>query len=356
MQTWLAVSVGCAAALALGVLAIEELTPDPPLVRHTLLEAVDEQEETGVSDAEAADDAARLPEQAVIYVTVVSHNEDTLSPQYPDYTVDRDAFLTSREATLAFARAVVDGGGAYDFQTDWNFLRGIMAHDDVNNNVLMQLDAMGVQIDPHSHQNLGYTYGDVAAMIEELGVVPSGVVGGMVVAPPERSILESFWKPVRGKRYAYVWTPTVAWGGGTALHTDDTPLWASGVWRPAGADDFLTHDDEAPLPVIGHWDSTWDGLDALLALRAEGELDPTYIYTATIMTNQRDFDDDYTTAFAERLATYADEVADGAVVFATLDDVYTAWQTTYGGVGHVLKYLDVLDAPETSSRPARVLP
>ncbi len=331
--------------LTLSALTIEQLIPDPPHTQTSLLESTtnSETEETGTNTTPPVNAQPRTPEQAVIYVTVVSHNEDTLSPQYPDYTADQDAFLTSRAATLSFARAVTEHGGAYDFQTDWNFLRGIMAHDDESNNILIQLDALGVQIDPHSHQNLGYTYADVAAMIEELGISPSGVVGGMIVAPPARSILESFWKPIQGKYYDYTWTPTVAWGGGTALHTNDTPLWASGIWRPVNAKNFLTHDADAPLPVVGHWDSTWEGLDALLALRNAGTLDPQYIYTATIMTNQRDFDDEYTDDFIERLATYADEVADGAIVFATLDEVYATWESTYGGVGHVLKYTDVSD-------------
>ncbi len=275
------------------------------------------------------------PAEPIIYVTIVSHNEDTRSPAYPDYSLDQAALDTQRDDVAQFAATVTAHGAAYDFQTDWNFLLGLQTFDDASDstdgkNLLAYLHDLGVSIDPHSHEGLSYNYADVAYLISTFGVEPSGIVGGFLASPVSSSKLEYLWEPIVGSTYpSYTWTPTAAWGGGTANHQDEMLLWTSGIWRPQDEAHIDVHDPDAPLPVIGHYNSDWTGLDRLLELQAAGELEAGKMYTVTIMTNQYQYTDDYVEAFAEKIDAYTDDVDAGRMTWMTLPNILTTWQTQY---------------------------
>jgi hypothetical protein len=287
---------------------------------------------------ESASDAqtpVALPDHPVIYATVFTHNEDGLGPSDPDYTKDEDEFRTDRESVIEFATMLKEHEVSYDFQSDWNFLlaidqfdRGTESTD--GKNVLRYLaEDLGAQIDAHSHQSMGYNMADVAYLISTLGVTPSNIVGGMIAAPPEESLLEDFWKPIKANKADYTWTAQAIWGGGTGLHQDEEALWTSGVWRPKSKEDYLVHDPDAPIPAIGHYHSSWEGLDDLLARLHAGELEAGEMYTIALDAHQREMNEAFLRDFEEHLLAYQDEVDDGEIVWATLDEVLEIWQTVY---------------------------
>lgn len=280
----------------------------------------------------------------VIYVSIVSHNEDMLSGQYPDFTKDQAEFERQREAVASFAAMLAKNQAKYDFQTEWNFLLGMQKYDkgttstNGKNLIAYLSEDLGMSVDPHSHEKLGYNYADVAYLISTFGVEPTGVVGGMIAAPPEDSILEYLWKPIEANKYDYTWTPEIGWGGGTGLHINETSLWTSGVWRAKDNEHYQEHDASAPLPIVGRYNSSWEGLDDLLEKQANGELKAGNIYTITIMQNQTWLTDQTIAEFETQLKTYADETADGRIVWATLPEVYEAWHTLYQEVPSILTW------------------
>lgn len=277
-------------------------------------------------------------EGPIIAVSVVTHNEDPLNPRFPDFSEDRSATIEQRDLTLTFAQMLRDHGAAYNYQTDWNFLVGLQEYDDTD--FLKQLARLGVSVDAHSHEHMGYNYADVAALIASFGVTPSGVVGGYIAAPTSASKLEYFWQPIEANKSNYTWTPTVLWGAGTSMHQNESDLWISGVWRPESAATFDVHSATAPLPNVGGYSSDWDGLDELLALRAAGELNPDALFTVTIMTTQDEFTEEFINEFETKLETYTNETAAGYLRWMAIQDVAALWSEEYNEQPTMLRWTD----------------
>ncbi len=186
---------------------------------------------------------------------------------------------------------------------------------------------LGVQIDPHSHERF-YNYADVAYLIQQLGVEPSHVVGGFLVWPLEESKLEYLWSPIISTIDPnYTWQAEILWGGGSPNHQADYTV--SGVWKPAGTEQYLTHSETAPLPDIGSYTSSWDGLDDLLSKQAAGTLEPG-IYTITIMMNQDEmWDPSIISETVAQIQAHQSAVDTGSMTWATFEDIITIWQDEF---------------------------
>ncbi|MBI5794270.1 hypothetical protein HZA87_04285 [Candidatus Uhrbacteria bacterium] len=297
------------------------------------------------------------PASPVIYVTVFTHNEDGLGTKDPDYTKDEDEFWTDRKAVIEFAQMLKDHHVGYDFQSDWNFLLAIQAFDQGTDsshgkNVLRYLsEDLDAQVDIHSHQSMGYNMADVGYLMIQLGVTPSGIVGGMIASPSEDSLLEDFWEPMEANKFDYTWTAEAIFGGGTSLHQDEESLWTSGVWRPQDNEHYLVNDDGAPIPSIGYYESNWDGLDDLLAHEKAGDLEAGKMYTIAINAHQRDFNEAFKDEFEARLETYDDETALGTLVWVTFDEVLDIWHTTYNEDPNIFKFDGDAAEASDSSQP-----
>lgn len=293
--------------------------------------------------------------QPVIYVSVASHSEDPHNPGTPNFSNDESAFADQRANVVEFANMLQEHGAEYNYQSDWNFLNGIIKYDngssDTNNKNLLRYlsEDLGVEIDPHSHENDGYNFVDVAYLISRLGVTPTNVVGGFIAGPGEDSQLSYFSSLSHGLKYpSFQWTPKILWGGSTSLHQNEKDFWISGVWIPQDATHYDAHDPAGTLPTIGSYGGAWEGLDQLLSLQSQGKLEAGKIYTVTIMNDQLDFSDAYTKTFEDRLEQYADEAAAGRIVWATLMDTYNAWITTYHSEPSILHW----DTSTTSATPS----
>lgn len=285
-------------------------------------------------------------EYPVIYATVFTHAEQANGKETPNFVEDEDAFWSQRALVVEFATMLHDKNVGYDYQSDFNFLEAALKYDhgteDTKGKNFLQYihEDLGAEIDPHNHTGeSGYNYADVAYLIQELGVTPSGVVGGFIASPASASTMEEAWKPIYGGVYDYTWTPTILWGGGTFGHQgDEESLWASGIWKPKDATDFLTNDDSAPLPVIGHWQTDWDGLDQLLEKQTNGELEAGKIYTISIDAHQKKMSEEFIQEFADSLDQYQSYVDEGQLQWRTLTDVYNIWVDQYDSVANQLPY------------------
>lgn len=349
MSKWyapLAVS-GLAALIMIGAIAwfiMTRATPSPSASTPTSTQTPSSRQAEEAAPTVATDPLESVQGWPTIFVNIVAHNEDNISPKHADYRTTEPLFQRQRLATINFATMLKTHNVKFNWQSDWDFLLGVSAFDDGagtngKNMVRYLFEDLGVSVDPHSHEKAGYNYADIAYLMELLGVQASGVVGGLVASPPEDSKLEYLWGLTHGSNYpAYEWRPELLWGGGTSGHVDEEQLWVSGVWHPQDNEHFDVHDPEAPLPVVGHYQSSWEGLDKLLALQAAGELTAGKIYTVSIFSRQNDFSDAYTAEFAARLATYDDETADGRLVWTTIQETYEAWVERYGSEPNIFHW------------------
>jgi hypothetical protein len=210
----------------------------------------------------------------------------------------------------------------------------------------------GVQIDPHSHEgyafgdSVAYNYADVAQLIDEIGVSPSGIVGGHVISEDSYQDWPRFKTPLKAAHdESYSWTATALIGGGTANHSGE--LEGSGIWfptepgSPPDYDNYYRNDASSDLPAVGNWPG--DALDPLLA-----QLGP--IRTATVAINQSDLvmaacgtldnEDqiadlgscDFETAAADSIAANIAPLMTHPVVgFRTFNGLLDIWKTDFGG-------------------------
>lgn len=279
-----------------------------------------------------------------VYVSIVMHNEEPGGAN-PNFVGSPPAFVQHRTALVAFADMLYANGAMFNWQSDWNFLQAVAIYDSGTpstngKNVVRYLkEDLGFEVDPHAHETPGnYNYADVAYLIDSLGVTPSKTVGGMVVFPPADSILEYFRSPILGWQYTYSWQAEILWGGGTDHHVDEDHLRASGVYRPTDNSHFLIHDDDAPLPVVGKYNSSWVGLNALLTKQQGGELEDGRIHTCTIAVSQVQLVDDlsFVATFESALQSFD---AAGDLRWVGLAEVIDIWQVLYGSQPNILRWL-----------------
>ena len=281
-----------------------------------------------------------------VYVSIVTHNE-----QKTDYEHTPKRFLDERDALIEFANMLKANNVKFNYQSEWTFLsavarfEGEFPNPDTNGkNVVRYIkEDLGFEVDPHAHASAAnyahklHNYADVAYLIEKLGVTPSAVAGGMIVAPPEDSILEQFWQPITGVQYPhYTWTAEILWGGGTAYHENEESLWLSGIWKPKDKSHFAEHSADAPKLNVGHYGSSWETLDHLLQRGQNGELDASKIHTCAIFAGQSKLvRPDYIQEFEREIQSRTDQ----NIIWVGLAEVVKIWRTQYNSEPNLVLYL-----------------
>ncbi len=278
-----------------------------------------------------------IPAQAVIYVTVISHNEEPGQGR-PDYTADRNYYLQNRALVKLLAETVTSKGGKYNFQSDWNYLKavglydtGSVTNDTAGKNIVRWMkEDLGVEVDPHAHETQ-YNYADVAYLIEQLGVVPSKNVGGFLYDPPDN--YQSWEKHINGLwgviYPSYFWRADHLWGAATYLHQGNDDR-SSGIWRPKDRYNFTTDDPNQRLLYIGGCLNNQQGVRQLLDDITAGRAPADGFYTATIMMIQDFMTSGSITQLGQFIDSLAGEVAAGKVRWATLTEMAQIWRTQYG--------------------------
>jgi hypothetical protein len=288
-----------------------------------------------------------------IYVSIITHNEEPSSSNYPDFIEDENAFWEHREALITFADMLHEEGVKYNYQSDWNFLYAATLYDQgtpstKNKNFLRYLkEDLGFEIDPHNHKT-EYNFADVAYLIEELGVPVSQTVGGFLAAPPRVCMVEYFREPIRGTTYTdYTWQANILWGGATAGHKGDEELWTSGIWRPRDNENFLVHDENA-LPHVGGYKSDWTGLEDLIQKQQNGELEVGKIYTQTIFIGQNELlKSGRIRGFREMIQSLSEYSDAGMIRWVGLEEVVDIWENDYDSEPNLYSYVTAVEkAPD----------
>ena len=343
---------------------------------------------------------AALPAMAQgpqVYFSIAVHSEEpglgsATVPATPNFsTVAKTTYVQWRSAILTFAQLCAARNLPWSFQSDWNFLEGVRRYelptgaaydatlmtDTAGKNVVRYLsENLGVTLDPHSHENSGYNYADVAWLLTQLGVTPTGVVGGHVYTGTGYQEWPKFVEDPLGllcEKYSatgYRWKPVVMMGGGTASHADDPH--GSGIWRPshtagtttASKEQYFTHDPAGQIAAIGHWDQDLYANDQFLR-KLEGGIIPhqNKLWTLSRVFNHRDMVQPgfLTSIMPAQLDTIRRWRDAGRVTVAQYANVYAAWNGTSSlyrrsedNVGFSLNWQD-FSYPQNSAAELRTL-
>ncbi|RFC45278.1 MAG: hypothetical protein DVB23_002038 [Verrucomicrobia bacterium] len=286
-------------------------------------------------------------------------------PATPNFTTaSKTTYVQWREAILSFAQLCSSRGLPWSFQSDWNFLEGVRRYETPSGaaydatlmsntgdkNVVKYLsENLGVTLDPHSHEGNGYNYADVAWLLTQLGVAPTGVVGGHVYTGTgyqnwpkfvEDTDANGLYDGLLCAKYSstgYRWKPVVMMGGGTASHASDPH--GSGIWRPshaagtttASATQYFTHDPAGQIAAIGHWDQDLYANDQFLRKLENGVIPPANkLWTLGRVFNHRDMVQlgFLTSIMPAQLDTIRRWRDAGRITVAQFANVYAAWTGT----------------------------
>ncbi|MGC6513189.1 MAG: hypothetical protein ACON4N_01745 [Myxococcota bacterium] len=292
-----------------------------------------------------------------VHVVVMTHIEDTTPGGSLEAPGARPQYLEVRSALLQTAALMQGEGLTWVLQPDWKVLEAALLFEDkalMSNtggmNVFAHLhDALGVRLDPHSHETQGYNYTDVAHLLDVLGAGGSTVMGGHIW-DPELDLFQRWDRyraPEAGGRYPKAtWQAEILIGAGTPNHTND-PL-VSGLWRPQDRDHFFEHDEGANLISIGSGIRLYDvdrddrpaafveAVTALVADQAEGATPAGQVVTAYLNVGY-----EYLRTAASRedlqtemLAPLAALQASGDIVVTDFQDIATVWQA-HGAAGEL---------------------
>ena len=287
----------------------------------------------GAAGLFAAGAAAFAATNPPIYVTIVMHSE-----QGSPYHSNPILFEANRTNLYRFAKGLSEIGAKFNFQSDWTFLAGVTNFDfgarpetGGTNIVAWMQNDLGFEIDPHNHVGGSvYNYADVAALAAACGAKPTALVGGFVAYPPESNEWPTLQGTLTGAVFAaFTWTPRALWGASSKNHADDTNLWFSGVYCPAGTNAFWTH-AAGNLPIVGGYggrNEVFLNLDRLLARRDLGLLCTGSLYTVNLMANMSAMDDAYIANFLARASFYTNVPN---LRFVTLGQLTNVWATEYG--------------------------
>ncbi len=200
-----------------------------------------------------------------IYVLINSHNEDS-------WRVDTEKLYTEYRNDLVERLQIIQAYGAkLNWQTDIPVVEAMLQFEDEDlftktngKNILQYMvEDLGFSVDPHFHKKEGYSYADVAYIIEQLGVEPSNVIGGVRVFDcgndPKNPIRGIDWHEeleleddgyVYGRAYpTYRWKPEILSGAAASGHFGDDHT--SGAWKPGNSEDFYDHQDDGQIIYIG---------------------------------------------------------------------------------------------------------
>lgn len=301
---------------------------------------------------------------APVYVVMFTHVEDNTPGGLLGSAQSRQNYLTHRTNLIAMAALAESSGVQWTLQPDWKLLEAALLYEDPalqattnGKNFLRYLrEDRNVVIDPHSHENGGYNYTDVAHLLDSLGVGATTVIGGHVWDPslPQFQEWDRYRVPVAGQHYpGAIWRGDILIGSGTPNHVND-PL-VSGVWRPRDRDHYFEHDPAGNITAIGQYKKSVETISELIALYRSGAVPPTAMLTFSCNINPA------TLSAPGGLAAVLDTVIvplaawrdSGLVVATDFTSLVRTWETSFGALSYVYDaeapVVDVDEAPERAT-------
>lgn len=281
-----------------------------------------------------------------VYVVLFTHIEDNTPTGTLGSAQSRAAYLDWRNDLIAMAELARRTGVPWVLQPDWKFLEAALLFEDSattastgGRNLLRYLkDSLGVIIDPHSHENGGYNYTDVAYLLDQLGVGGSTVIGGHIWDPslPQFAEWDRYRSAVAGRKYPhYSWRGDILTGAGTPNHTNDPVV--SGVWRPRNRSNFFTDDPAGNIVSIGPFSRDVAGVSTLWNLGKAGTIASSCILTSSYHVRPADITNASALAGVERdvIAPLVSLRTAGQVVLTDFTSLVSTWRSQYSATGCV---------------------
>lgn len=283
-----------------------------------------------------------------VYVVLFTHIEDNTPAGMLGSLESRMGYMNLRGKLIDLAKRAKQHSLQWVLQPDWKMLEAALLYEDAQTtadtggkNFLKYLrEDWGVAIDPHSHENGGYNYTDVAHLLELLGVGGSTVIGGHIWDPalPQFQEWDRFRNPVPGIKYpSALWRGDILIGAGTPNHVND-PL-VSGVWRPKDKDNFFVDDPSGNIIAFGSWENEVSGVQQLVDLRAKGTVAPDVPLTASwnIQPAKITAPDGVTDIEMTTFVPMANLRDQGSIVVTDFTSLATTWTTQYGAKAFIYK-------------------
>ena len=269
-----------------------------------------------------------------VHVVLFTHVEDAMPTGRVGTTENRASYDDLRGRLIDLATHAREIDLPWVLQPDWKLLEAALAYDD---GLFLELDGLGATIDPHSHENGGYNYTDVAYLLEQLGVGGSTVIGGHIWDPslPQFQEWDRFRGEVTGMKYPQAtWRGDILIGAGTPNHVND-PL-VSGVWRPRDRDHYFEDDPAGNIYSIGAWHDEVDGVRELVELSASGALPDAFLTAAWNISPSMLMGPGGVASVAETvLAPIAAMRDEGTVVVSNFTSLVDTWRTERDGTAYL---------------------
>ncbi|MGE3801940.1 MAG: T9SS type A sorting domain-containing protein [Candidatus Kapaibacterium sp.] len=305
----------------------------------------------------------RAQSQPPVYVVLFTHIEDNQPSSTlgtPDAAIQ---YRSARSNAIAMGRLAARYGVQWVYQPDWKLLRAALIYEDSamrsstgGLNLFRYLrDSLGVVIDPHSHEKLGYNYTDVAHLLDSLGVGGSNVIGGHVYDPtlPQFQEWDRFRDTVAGTTYPWAkWRGEILMGSGTPNHVDD-PC-PSGVWRPMDRFNYWMDDPAGNIVCVGQYKGDISSIAELVDFYRTGEVDTSKMLTATYHINPSTIQSSATLAAVEDtvlkpLVAMRDR---GEVELTDFTSLVSTWRSRFGARAYIYDCKGVVTTSAESERSA----
>jgi hypothetical protein len=281
-----------------------------------------------------------------VYVVLFTHIEDNTPAGTLGTPQSRQQYMLYRTRLVDVANLARTYHLPWSLQPDWKFLLAALMYEDStvipstnNKNLLRYLkEDLGAVLDPHSHENGGYNYTDVAHLLDSLGVGATTVIGGHIWDPalPQFQEWDRFRNPVSGRRYPWArWRGNILMGSGTPNHVND-PI-VSGVWRPQDRFHYFVHDSTANIAAIGQFRGTLESTRELNQIYMIGRVPTSCMLTSSYHIKPA------TITRAGGIAAIEDSVMrparalrdSGIANFTDFTALVATWQSTFRSRGYV---------------------
>jgi hypothetical protein len=281
-----------------------------------------------------------------VYVVLFTHIEDNTPAGVLGTQQSRQNYLLYRGRLIAVGNLFINRNARWVFQPDWKFLLAALMYEDSSligttngKNLLRYMkEDLHVVIDPHSHEQQGYNYTDVAHLLDSLGVGGSTVIGGHIWDPnlPQFQRWDRFRVSVAGTRYPWaLWRGDILMGSGTPNHVND-PL-ISGVWRPRDRFHYFEDDTAGNIVAIGQYKGNVESVSELVNLYTGGIVPPQYMLTTSIHIKPA------TITSANGLNIIEDSVltplvalrSQGKVILTDFTSLVNIWRSLFGARAYI---------------------
>jgi hypothetical protein len=294
-----------------------------------------------------------------IYIYFASHNETDDETYHGLNYGNSSEFATMKSYVQKVCDTISYYGASYEMMLESNFILGALSNDNaytLSNDIIEWADNQpNIEVQSHNHFDPTglppnpYNSTDLVYLLDSCGVDTAEVLGGYIWRTFPGPVPEDWtqWQtPQPGAVFSAApdWMPTLLWGGGSPMHTDDFE--AYGIWRPS-APTLTGFDDHNPSGALVNFgngcgqefviDDTSTAIQTAYrvinfvdSLHAHYDGDPNAFFNMKIMFNFRYLPDPgYIDKIGTVLSTIDPYIQAGRMEYKGIMDIYQEWMSLH---------------------------